>query len=256
MELGLNGKTALITGAGRGLGSAICQSLAREGVRIIACSRTESDLESLMNKLNNPEIHQFVSVDLAEKSGPKSLIEFVESAGLNIDILVNNVGGTLGVKNPFQQIEDFRSVMHLNLEIAVELNAFFIPRMQRRKWGRVCHISSLAGQENQGPPAYCCAKSALNAYIRSVGRLVAQDNVIVNGVMPGAILTKNGSWENALINNPEEVKRFLSDTMSIKRFGTEFEISEIVSFMVSEKASFLVGSILLADGGQGVAFQN
>ena len=67
--------------------------------------------------------------------------------------------------------------------------------MQKNKWGRICHISSFAALENQGPPAYCSAKAALNAYVRSVARYVAKDNVILTSVMPGAIFTQGGYWE-------------------------------------------------------------
>jgi 3-oxoacyl-[acyl-carrier protein] reductase len=86
--------------------------------------------------------------------------------------------------------------------------------------------------------------------------LVSSDNVIVTGVMPGAVLTQNGYWDDALRNRPDHVEKFLNERMASRRFGKEEEISELVAFMVSEQASFLVGSILLADGGQGRVFQN
>jgi len=256
MDLGIKGKTALVTGAGRGLGAAICRSLAKEEVKIIACSRTNSDLQSLLQSLPNPKNHKIIAIDLSKNTGPEELIDFVDKSKLTVDILVNNVGGTLNVNDPFQNIKDFRSVMQLNLDVSVSLNSVLIPRMQEQKWGRVCHISSISALENQGPPAYCAAKAALNAYIRSLGRYVSPDNVIVTGVMPGAVLTKNGYWDDALKYRPEHVEKFLTERMASKRFGKEEEISELVTFMVSEQASFLVGSILLADGGQGRVFQN
>lgn len=255
MDLGIKGKTVLVTGAGRGLGAAICKSLASEGCRIIASSRTEHDLEILINSLNNSEIHKYVSIDFSDDSGSEQLIDFVDKNNLSIDILINNVGGTLNLNDPFNDVNKYRSVMHLNFDVAVSLNSVFIPRMINQNWGRVCHISSISALENQGPPAYCAAKAALNAYIRSIGRYVAAENVIVTGVMPGAVLTKDGYWDEAVINRPEHVKKYLSERMAIRRFGKEEEISELVAFMVSEKASFLVGSILLADGGQGRVFQ-
>jgi 3-oxoacyl-[acyl-carrier protein] reductase len=256
MDLGIKGKTALVTGAGRGLGAAICRSLAKEEVKIIACSRTNSDLQSLIHSLPNSENHKIIPIDLSKDTGPEELIDFIDKSKSTVDILVNNVGGTLNVNDPFQSIKDFRLVMQLNLDVAVALNSALIPRMQVQKWGRVCHISSISALENQGPPAYCAAKAALNAYIRSIGRYVSSDNVIVTGVMPGAVLTQNGYWDDALRNRPDHVEKFLNERMASRRFGKEEEISELVAFMVSEQASFLVGSILLADGGQGRVFQN
>jgi 3-oxoacyl-[acyl-carrier protein] reductase len=256
VDLGINGKTALVTGAGRGLGAAISRSLAKEGVKLIICSRTKSELELLKNELSHPQNHKLIDLDLSKDLEIFQLIDFIKNSGSSIDILINNVGGTLNVNDPFQSIEDFRSVMQLNLDVAVTLNSFILPRMQEQKWGRVCHISSISALENQGPPAYCASKAALNAYIRSIGRYVAKDNVVVTGVMPGAVFTRNGYWDSATVNRSDHVKKFLNERMAIGRFGREEEISDLVAFMVSEQASFLVGSILLADGGQGRTFQN
>ena len=144
--------------------------------------------------------------------------------------------------------------MYLNVEVAVELNRAFIPHMIKKKWGRICHISSIAALENQGSPAYCSSKAALNAYVRSVARYVAKHNVILTSVMPGAIFTKGGYWDGELKKNPNRVKKYLSERMAINRFGTTSEISEIVKFLCSDLASFFVGSAILVDGGQGRSF--
>jgi len=202
-----------------------------------------------MKELPSSELNDYFVADLSKDSEIRELLNFLENK--KIDILINNIGGTLGVDDPFQDVVDFQKVMKLNLEISIQLNNSLIPKMQQNKWGRVCHISSISALENQGPPAYSAAKAALNAYIRSIGRFVAADNVIVTGVMPGAVLTKGGYWDEASIKRPDHVRKYLEDRMAIKRFGLETEISELVAFMVSEHASFLVGSIFLADGGQG-----
>jgi 3-oxoacyl-[acyl-carrier protein] reductase len=254
MELGIAGKTALVTGAGRGLGAAICRSLASEGVRLIACSRTESDLNTLLGSVMNPNSHKSFATDLASPEGPKQLIQYVDGLGVDVDIVINNVGGTLGMDDPLLSPRDFWSVMHFNLGVAVELNAHFIPDMQKRGWGRICHVSSISALENQGPPAYCASKAALNAYLRSVGRFVSPDNVILTGIMPGAVMTEGGYWDKATKDRPEHVHKYLEERMAIKRFGRQEEISEAVAFLVSEHASFLVGTVILADGGQGRVF--
>ena len=125
---------------------------------------------------------------------------------------------------------------------------------KRQKWGRICHVSSISALENQGPPAYCAAKSALNAYVRSLGRFVAADNVILTSVMPGAVFTKDGYWDVAARERPAHVEKYLNERMAIRRFGRVEEISELVAFLCSEHSSFCVGSCVLADGGQGRAF--
>lgn len=254
MELNIKNKIALITGAGRGLGEGICRSLAKEGVQIIACSRTESDLVSLIEDLESPELHRYVSLDLSCPESVPELISFINVNKLVPDIIVNNVGGNLSFTNPLGAVDEWRQVMALNVEVAIEINRAFIPKMQEKKWGRICHISSISALENQGPPAYCAAKAALNAYVRSLGRFVSPDNVILTSVMPGAVFTKDGYWDIANQKRPEHVEKYLTERMAIKRFGTIKEISEVVTFLCSDLASFCVGSCFLVDGGQGKVF--
>lgn len=255
MDLGIRGKLALVTGAGRGLGEGICRSLAREGVHIFASSRTASDLEGLIGELGGESAgHRMLAIDIAASDGPIGLITFAKQNGLEPDIIVNNVGGNLGYTDPLGPVDEWQQVMRLNVEVALEINRAFIPRMQARKWGRICHISSIAALENQGPPAYCAAKAALNAYVRSLGRYVSADNVILTSLMPGAVFTKDGYWDHASRNRPDHVEKYLNERMAIKRFGRIEEISELAAFLCSEHASFCVGSALLADGGQGRVF--
>jgi 3-oxoacyl-[acyl-carrier protein] reductase len=255
MELEIQGKLALVTGAGRGLGEGICRSLVQEGARILATSRTADDLDRLVEELGGEAAgHRAVPLDIAAADGPAKLIAYMKAIGFQPDIIVNNVGGNLGHTDPLGPVEEWQQVMRLNVEVALEINRAFIPQMQVRKWGRICHVSSISALENQGPPAYCAAKAALNAYVRSLGRYVAADNVILTSVMPGAVFTKDGYWDHASRERPSHVVKYLDERMAIRRFGRVEEISELVVFLCSERASFCVGSALLADGGQGRVF--
>lgn len=256
MDLGIKGKVALVTGAGRGLGEGICIKLAEEGARVIATSRTKADLVRLIDKLGGTSAgHNFLPLDIAKEKGPSELITFVKDLGFRPDIIVNNVGGNLGYTDPLGPLEEWRQVMRLNVEISIEINRAFIPQMQKAKWGRICHVSSISALENQGPPSYCAAKSALNVYVRSLGRFVSADNVILTSVMPGAVFTEGGYWDIASRERPEHVEKYLAERMAIRRFGRVEEISGLVAFACSEQASFCVGSNFLADGGQGRVFQ-
>jgi 3-oxoacyl-[acyl-carrier protein] reductase len=255
MDLGIKGKLALVTGAGRGLGEGICHSLAQEGVRILATSRTAADLDRLVEELGGEAAgHRVLPLDIAAVDGPAKLIAYAQAQGLQPDIVVNNVGGNLGYTDPLGPVDEWQQVMRLNVEVALEINRAFIPQMQARKWGRICHVSSISALENQGPPAYCAAKAALNAYVRSLGRYVSADNVILTSVMPGAVFTNGGYWDHASRERPAHVEKYLNERMAIKRFGRIEEISELVAFLCSDRSSFCVGSALLADGGQGRVF--
>jgi len=254
MNYKIKNKYVLITGASKGIGEEICKSLSQEGATIIACSRNKKNLLKLSSLLPNKRKHFFFDVDLSEKLQIHDLINEIKKKKIEPDIIVNNIGGNLGYKDPLGPLEEWKQVMSLNVEVAIEINRSFIPRMIKKKWGRICHISSISALENQGSPSYCASKAALNAYVRSLARYVAKHNVILTSVMPGAVLTKDGYWNNELKKNPKKVKKYLSERMAIKRFGKTNEISEIVKFLCSDLASFFVGSAILVDGGQGRSF--
>ena len=108
--------------------------------------------------------------------------------------------------------------------------------------------------ENQGPPSYSAAKAALNAYVRGLARFLAADNVILTSLMPGAIYTEGGYWDEVSKNRPEHLNQYIAERMATKRLGHVSEIAELATFLVSEHSSFMVGSSILADGGQGRVF--
>lgn len=245
-------KKALVTGGSRGIGAAIVRELAAIGILVTIASRKSKALEDLLKELPG-DGHSSYVIDLQSETEIHPFLDYVQNEGF--DIVVNNAGGNLGLTNPLDDFNSFRKVLDFNLGLAVDINARALPGMINRKWGRITHISSISALENQGPPQYCAAKSALNAYIRSVGRYVAADGVVVTGVMPGAVLTSGGYWDEVLQKRSEHAEKFLAERMAIKRFGEPKEISSLVAFLVSEESSFMSGSIVLADGGQGRSFQ-
>lgn len=253
MDLGIAGKTALVTGATRGLGSEIARNLATEGAKVVVVSRsgTQQIVEGLPLVAGS---HIGFETDLSRREDCDRLLDFLATKGISPDIIVNNVGGNLNMKDPLMASNRFWEVMSLNLESTITLNSSLIPEMASRKWGRICHVSSISSLENQGVPAYSAAKAAMNAYVRGVGRFVAENNVILTGVLPGAVFTEGGYWDEQTQVNPQHVDRYINERMAVKRFGTPKEIADIVSFLVSDLSSFMVGSLVLADGGQGKVF--
>lgn len=256
MKLNIENRWALVTGASGGLGEAIACSLAKENVNIIWVARNTQKLETLCEQ-NTREFgnqHVPITADLSEAKGVEDMVARIREKGIEPSIVVNNVGGNLDLTDPLSSVEDWQQVFQFNLFNSIAINNAFIPSMQENRWGRICHVSSIASLENQGTPMYCAAKAALNAYVRSVGRYLSENNIIMTAVLPGAVFTEGGYWDTASKERPEHVSKYLRERMAIKRFGTPDEISDFVTFMVSEKASFAVGTSLLLDGGQGRVF--
>ena len=124
--------------------------------------------------------------------------------------------------------------------------------MKKNGWGRIVNITSCAGLENMGPVTYGVSKSALTAYTRTMGRILATEakNVVMSAVFPGVVKTKGGHWDKILKTNPKRAIKYLKERMPLGRFGRPSEISPIVVFHCSELASFSHGAIVPVDAGQ------
>lgn len=252
MELGLAGKRAIVTGGSRGIGRACALALAREGARVMICGRSAADVDGAVAEIGGEYAgHRSFVADLAATDGPSEFVAAAKTAGFGEpDIVVQNVGGTLGIRDPFAPAPEWRHVWRLNVEVAVELTNAFAPVMQRRGSGRIVFVSSVAAFEQQGSTAYGVAKAALTAYARGIGKVLASDGIVVCAVVPGVTLTEGGPWARYLQDDPEGVKRFIAEKLPRGRLGTAEEIADAVVFLASERASAFVGSVVAADGGQ------
>jgi 3-oxoacyl-[acyl-carrier protein] reductase len=253
MELGLRGKRALVTGAGRGIGRAAAIALAEEGCCVAVAARTATDVASAVQEMGDAaEGHCGIVIDLVQEGAPVRLLrELKQRKFWPLDIVVHNLGGVLDIRDPFCSVHDWRRVFRINFEVAVEMNLHLLPGMQKRKWGRVVHVSSIAGMENQGPVTYCASKAATTAYVRSMGGVVAPDGVVLSAVLPGAVFSKGGDWDKMMRTRPHYVRKFLGERQRIGRFGRPQEIAHLITYLCSDLASFNTGSIIPVDGGQG-----
>jgi 3-oxoacyl-[acyl-carrier protein] reductase len=255
VNLGIAGKSALVTAASRGIGRACALALAAEGARVAVCARSGPELDALVEAMGGAERgHRAIVADLIAADGPARAIDAVLAAGSPCEIVVHNLGGTFGVRDPFGPLAGWRAVWRANLEVAVELNAALVPPMQRAGWGRVVAITSVAGSEHQGALAYASAKAGLNAYVRGLAREVIADGVVVSAVSPGTVVTEGGVWEQRLRTDPAATAAYIAEKLPAGRFSAPEAIAGVVAFLCSVQAADCAGTIVAVDAGQGRAF--
>ena len=250
MKISLKNKKALVTGGGTGIGQYIVKALSDAGARVAFTSRKKKSLDSTIKMLENKKQHFPCQIDLSVKKNIPKFKSLIAKKFGDIDILINNIGHTLDVKDPFAPIDKWEKVMNLNFFTSVNLINSFIGNMKKKNWGRIINITSVAGMEISGPSTFNASKAALTAYSKSVGRALAieKKNVVMTAVAPGVIITKNGHW-NSMTSKSKHAKKYLKDRTALGRFGTMDELTGIIVFLSSDYASFFHGSIIHADGG-------
>jgi 3-oxoacyl-[acyl-carrier protein] reductase len=253
MNLGIEGKLALVTGGATGIGKAIALELAREGARVIVTSRQPDRVDKAVAELNQISSgHGGIVSNITEVAAPTLIVNKVFQQHGPIDIVVNNVGDTLGIVDPVCSLDDWGRLFRLIMGVAIEINNAVIPGMKERGWGRIVNITAGAGMENSGPVPYSSLKAAFTAYSRSMARVLALDNtgIVMSAVLPGVVLTEEGHWSKVLKTRPEHAEKYLHDRTVLRRFGKPEEISPMVALLCSNQASFCIGSIVPVEGGQ------
>ena len=249
MKIDLKNKIALVTGGATGIGKGVAKALADSNAKVIVTSRSKKDLENISKNYKN-KICGY-NLDLTKEEDLSELHKCILKKFKKIDILVNNIGHTLNIKDPFSNVNNWKKVMDLNFFTAVNVTNKLIDGMKKNNWGRIINITSVAGLEISGPSSFNVSKAALTAYTRSVGRQLALEkrNIVMTAVAPGIIATERGHWNKNNIKS-KHAKSYLKNRTALGRFGTIDEFSGIIVFLSSDKASFFHGSIIQPDGGQ------
>lgn len=253
MDLGIAGKVAFVTGGSRGIGRQSALTLAGEGTHVAICARDSKALESTRREIQQLGVSAFAfEADMSDKKTPEIAVRTVEQKLGPIDILVNNVGGSLGTSDVLESSEeDFIRVFDLNLWSALRLMKITAPGMRQRGWGRIINVASIYGREHGGTAPYMAAKASMIAVSKHLALSLAKDGVTVNAIAPGSILHYQGSWERFVDNNTEEVvDKFIEQNLPMGRFGWPEPVASTIAFLASAQAGLIVGACVNVDGGQ------
>ncbi len=248
MELNLQGRSAIVTGAGRGIGRGIAHSLAAEGVRTAVLDVEAEALEDLEAEFErNGWEGVFLLGDVREFDETSKAVEAAVSAFGQIDIAVNNAG--VAPLSPLETIttEDWRLTLDVNLTGTFNLCKAVIPHMKGRRYGRIINSASYAAvTPSFGGAAYAASKAGVHYLTRVLAGELGPWNITANCFAPGMIPTGINHYDDL----PDELQQRLLDLLALRRWGRVDEIADLVIFLASDAASYITGALIEATGGK------
>ncbi len=254
MDLRLDGKVALVTGSSRGIGRGIATRLVEEGADVVFCARGAEALEGAVGAAPGPGRAHGVVADVSTPEGAGGVVDAAVSTFGGLDVVVNNVGGSGASTFDAMDAEDLEAVLRKNVFPALNVSRAAVPVLRERGGGVIAMIASIFGRELGGGPGYNLAKAAEISLAKTMARDLAPDRIRVLSVSPGSVLFPGGSWERRQREDPDTIAAFVERELPWGRFGTVDEIADVVAFLVSERASWVVGTSVVVDGGQSRAF--
>ena len=244
MDLGISGKTALVTGASMGIGRGIAKALAAEGVRLALVARRLNLLEEVSGEITAagsaaPLLIQqdIMAEDAPDRIATRALAEFGA-----VDILINNAGGSRHFGKDAAE-EQWTEALTLNFTRQRQLAHRLLDQMIANKWGRIVNITGKS--EPDGVNGAFAAKAAMHAWSKGLSREVGKAGITVNCIPPGRIMS-----EQIRRNYTPEYRQWQADNeIPVGRYGEPEDIANLVTFLVSPRASYITGAVIPVDGG-------
>lgn len=247
MDFGLQGKVALITGSGRGIGLACAEHLAAEGVKIVINDIDPEVVSNAVNALNVKGLEAIgVAANICVKAEVDAVVEHAVQAFGGVDILVNNAGFTRDKYLIKMSEQDWDAIMDVILKGAFHCTRAVLPNMIANKWGRIINISSRAHFGNPGQTNYSAAKAGLVGFTNALAHEQGKFNITSNAVAPGLIETDLVKG----LHTYEMIKKNALARQPIQRLGHVADIANTVTFLASEAAGFITGELIHVTGGR------
>lgn len=258
VDLGLSGKTALVTGASEGIGRATALRFAREGANVVVCARREEPLRALEAEIEASGAGAVtVACDVTDPDAPAKVLEAARERWPGIDILVNNAGSTFAGQFLDTTDADWSAGIEMNLMSAVRFTRACLPWMLEQRWGRLIFVSSTYGRlGDPNHPIYGTTKGAMLNLSKSIAAAYAAAGVRSNCVLPGLTMTPliEGNLQRAMERTgrtAEDLLKGVTDRWPIPvgRLGAMDETADAIAFLCSENAEWITGVSLPVDGG-------
>jgi len=240
-------KKVFVSGSSKGIGLSIAKKLLDEGNEVVINGRNRKKILSLCKKFN---FTGAVAGDLSNNNGAKKVIKNTIKILGRLDVLICNAGESKSCKPNTENYKDWIKMFNQNFFTTSNLIENSKKYLIASK-GEIVSISSAAGIKfiKGAPITYSTAKAAINFYLQSLSSYLGSQGVRVNIIAPGNILFKGSTWEKKIKKDKKNVKKIISDTVPLKRFGSRNDVAELVSYLISGKANYLNGSIITVDGG-------
>ena len=243
MNQNLSNKIALVTGASRGIGAAIADTLAQAGATVIGTATSASGAAAIAERLATWGGHGRV-LNVSEEDSIENLVADIEKEFGAVAILVNNAGITRDNLLMRMKTEEWDDIMHINLKSVFRASKAVMRSMMKARHGRIINITSVVGaMGNAGQANYAAAKAGLMGFAKSMAREVGSRGITVNCVAPGFIDT------DMTRELPEETRKMFEDQTALGHFGSPQDIADAVLFLASDQARYITGQTLHVNGG-------
>lgn len=250
----LNNKTFIITGATKGLGEVIAKEFSTLNMNLVLIGRDKAELKRVKKECSKESNIKTLCIDLLNVKDITKKISAIADNYNEIHGIIHVAGGGYGFREPLLDYTKFLTLINLNLLSVVQINNIIIPKMLKNKKGNIIHIGSIAAIEAVASVGYNTSKTALSAYVKSIGQEFAKDNLIISGINPGGFITPNNAMARLKNTNKTAYNEFINNRLPRKKMGKAEELLDIIKLLSSSNAGMFCGCMIKADASEGKSY--